>query len=37
MSALTAHLDLHPGSLYRTFTDKHTFFLRALEHYRDTW
>jgi TetR/AcrR family transcriptional repressor of nem operon len=36
MSALTAHLDLHPGSLYRTFTDKHTLFLRALEHYRDT-
>ncbi|WP_187398858.1 TetR/AcrR family transcriptional regulator [Micromonospora sp. WP24] len=36
MSALTGHLGLHPGSLYRTFTDKHTLFLRALEHYRDT-
>jgi TetR/AcrR family transcriptional repressor of nem operon len=33
---LTAYLGLHPGSLYRTFTDKHTLFLRALEHYRDT-
>ncbi|NMO49806.1 TetR/AcrR family transcriptional regulator [Actinoplanes sp. TBRC 11911] len=36
MSVLTAHLGVHPGSLYRTFADKHTLFLRALEHYRDT-
>ncbi|RKR92971.1 TetR family transcriptional regulator [Micromonospora pisi] len=36
MAALTTHLGLHPGSLYRTFTDKHTLFLRALAHYRDT-
>jgi TetR/AcrR family transcriptional repressor of nem operon len=25
-----------PGSLYRTFGDKHGLLLRALEHYRDT-
>ncbi|RJO76384.1 TetR/AcrR family transcriptional regulator [Nocardia panacis] len=27
-------LDLKPSSLYRTFTDKHTLFLRALDYYR---
>ncbi|NIH80357.1 TetR/AcrR family transcriptional regulator [Amycolatopsis viridis] len=29
-------LDLKPSSLYRTFGDKHTLFLRALDHYRET-
>ena len=29
-------LRLTPSSLYRTFTDKHTLFLRALDHYRST-
>lgn len=29
-------LQLKPSSLYRTFTDKHTLFLRALDHYRAT-
>ncbi|MER7484470.1 TetR/AcrR family transcriptional regulator [Streptomyces sp. NPDC126497] len=29
-------LNLAPSSLYRTFTDKHTLFLRALDHYRAT-
>ncbi|MER5768157.1 TetR/AcrR family transcriptional regulator [Streptomyces sp. NPDC001985] len=29
-------LGLTPSSLYRTFTDKHTLFLRALDHYRAT-
>lgn len=29
-------LKLTPSSLYRTFTDKHTLFLRALDHYRAT-
>ncbi|WP_063128459.1 TetR/AcrR family transcriptional regulator [Nocardia fusca] len=29
-------LKLTPSSLYRTFTDKHTLFLRALDHYRST-
>lgn len=29
-------LQLTPSSLYRTFTDKHTLFLRALDHYRAT-
>ncbi|MGI5170794.1 TetR/AcrR family transcriptional regulator [Spirillospora sp. CA-253888] len=33
---LGAELDLTPSSLYRTFTDKHTLFLRALDHYRAT-
>jgi TetR/AcrR family transcriptional repressor of nem operon len=32
---LTTHVGLHPGSLYRTFGDKHRIFLRALENYRD--
>ncbi|MFK3979772.1 TetR/AcrR family transcriptional regulator [Micromonospora sp. NPDC050397] len=36
INTLIAHLGLHPGSLYRTFGDKHTLFLRTLEHYRDT-
>ncbi|MEV1009414.1 TetR/AcrR family transcriptional regulator [Streptomyces sp. NPDC049881] len=31
-----AELHLTPSSLYRTFTDKHTLFLRALDHYRAT-
>ncbi|MFE6307647.1 TetR/AcrR family transcriptional regulator [Nocardiopsis sp. NPDC057823] len=29
-------LELTPSSLYRTFKDKHTLFLRALDHYRAT-
>ncbi|MES4900768.1 MULTISPECIES: TetR/AcrR family transcriptional regulator [unclassified Streptomyces] len=29
-------LKLMPSSLYRTFKDKHTLFLRALDHYRAT-
>ncbi|PXY30917.1 TetR/AcrR family transcriptional regulator [Prauserella muralis] len=29
-------LQLTPSSLYRTFGDKHTLFLRALDHYRAT-
>jgi TetR/AcrR family transcriptional regulator, transcriptional repressor for nem operon len=29
-------LELSPSSLYRTFGDKHTLFLRALDHYRAT-
>jgi TetR/AcrR family transcriptional repressor of nem operon len=29
-------LELTPSSLYRTFTDKHTLFLRTLDHYRAT-
>ncbi|MFI9255122.1 TetR/AcrR family transcriptional regulator [Streptomyces sp. NPDC053069] len=29
-------LKLTPSSLYRTFQDKHTLFLRALDHYRAT-
>lgn len=33
---LTAELGLHPGSLYRTFGDKHALFLRALDRYRET-
>ncbi|SHN47660.1 TetR/AcrR family transcriptional regulator [Cryptosporangium aurantiacum] len=33
---LGAELHLTPSSLYRTFTDKHTLFLRALDHYRAT-
>jgi TetR/AcrR family transcriptional repressor of nem operon len=33
---LTEHLGVHPGSLYRTFGDKHGLFLRALKHYQDT-
>ncbi|MFJ9033436.1 TetR/AcrR family transcriptional regulator [Streptomyces sp. NPDC102274] len=32
---LTAELGIHPGSLYRTFGDKRTLFLKALAHYRD--
>lgn len=30
---LTTALGVHPGSLYRTFGDKHALFLRALAHY----
>jgi TetR/AcrR family transcriptional regulator, transcriptional repressor for nem operon len=33
---LTAELGVHPGSLYRTFGDKHALFLRALARYRDS-
>ncbi|GAB2878694.1 TetR/AcrR family transcriptional regulator [Streptomyces mayteni] len=29
-------LRLTPSSMYRTFQDKHTLFLRALDHYRAT-
>jgi TetR/AcrR family transcriptional regulator, transcriptional repressor for nem operon len=32
---LTAALGVHPGTLYRTFGDKHALFLRALAHYRE--
>jgi TetR/AcrR family transcriptional repressor of nem operon len=37
VAELTAELGVHPGSLYRTFGDKHALFLRALAHYRDAW
>ncbi|MET8867392.1 TetR/AcrR family transcriptional regulator [Nonomuraea sp. NPDC004580] len=33
---LGAELDLKQSSLYRTFNDKRTLFLRALDHYRAT-
>src|ERR1700754_3227624 len=33
---LIERLGVFPGSLYRTFGDKHGLFLRAIEHYRDT-
>jgi TetR/AcrR family transcriptional regulator, transcriptional repressor for nem operon len=36
ISDLTAELGVHPGTLYRTFNDKHTLFLRALARYRDS-
>src|SRR3984957_11528748 len=36
VSDLTAVLGLHPGSMYRTFGDKHALFLRALERYRQS-
>jgi TetR/AcrR family transcriptional repressor of nem operon len=36
VSDLTAELGVHPGSLYRTFGDKHALFLKALAHYRDS-
>src|ERR1700757_4160281 len=36
VSDLTAELGVHPGSLYRTFGDKHALFLRALERYRQS-
>ena len=36
VSDLTAALGVHPGSLYRTFGDKHALFLRALECYRQS-
>jgi TetR/AcrR family transcriptional repressor of nem operon len=36
VSDLTAELGVHPGSLYRTFGDKHALFLRALARYRAT-
>ncbi|HEX4247278.1 MAG TPA: TetR/AcrR family transcriptional regulator [Pseudonocardia sp.] len=34
---LTAALGVHPGSLYRTFGDKHALFLRAIERYKDVY
>lgn len=37
VAELSAELGVHPGSLYRTFGDKHALFLRALAHYRDAW
>ena len=36
VSDITAELGVHPGSLYRTFGDKHALFLRALARYRET-
>ncbi|WP_433413820.1 TetR/AcrR family transcriptional regulator [Microtetraspora malaysiensis] len=33
---LGAELGLQQSSLYRAFSDKHTLFLRALDHYRAT-
>jgi TetR/AcrR family transcriptional repressor of nem operon len=36
VSDLTAELGVHPGSLYRTFGDKHALFVKALAHYRDS-
>ena len=36
VSDLTAELGVHPGSLYRTFGDKHVLFLRALARCRDS-
>ncbi|MEU1737116.1 TetR/AcrR family transcriptional regulator [Streptosporangium sp. NPDC020145] len=33
---LGTELGLRQSSLYRTFNDKHTLFLRALDHYRAT-
>jgi TetR/AcrR family transcriptional regulator, transcriptional repressor for nem operon len=33
---LTEGLGVHPGSLYRTFGDKHALFVRALARYRET-
>ena len=36
LSDLTAELGIHPGSLYRTFGDKHALFLRALKRYHET-
>jgi TetR/AcrR family transcriptional repressor of nem operon len=32
---LTSALGIHPGTLYRTFGDKHALFLRALAHYNE--
>src|ERR1700752_392529 len=36
VSDLTAERGVHPGSLYRTFGDKHALFLHALERYRQS-
>jgi TetR/AcrR family transcriptional repressor of nem operon len=36
VSDLTTELGVHPGSLYRSFGDKHALFLRALARYRDS-
>jgi TetR/AcrR family transcriptional repressor of nem operon len=33
---LTTALGVHPGSLYRTFGDKHTLFVAALNYYRES-
>ena len=35
LDALIAATGLQRGSLYRTFTDKHSLYLRALDDYRD--
>jgi TetR/AcrR family transcriptional repressor of nem operon len=35
VAEITAHLGVHPGSIYRSFGDKHALFLLALAHYRD--
>lgn len=36
LADLTAGLGIHPGSLYRTFGDKHGLFVRALERYHES-
>jgi TetR/AcrR family transcriptional repressor of nem operon len=36
VSDLTEELGVHPGSLYRTFGDKHALFVRTLARYRDS-
>jgi TetR/AcrR family transcriptional repressor of nem operon len=36
VSDLTEELGVHPGSLYRTFGDKHALFLRAFTRYRNS-
>jgi len=33
LSDLMEAMDLHKGSIYKAFNDKHTLFLAALEHY----
>jgi TetR/AcrR family transcriptional repressor of nem operon len=35
VAEITTHLGVHPGSIYRSFGDKHSLFLLALAHYRD--
>lgn len=34
--SLTEVMGIKPGSLYNTFKDKHTLYLRALDRYQDT-
>jgi TetR/AcrR family transcriptional regulator, transcriptional repressor for nem operon len=36
LADLTAEVGVHPGSLYRTFGDKHALFLRVLKRYHQT-